>query len=246
VGEPPSGSPHPRERRLGRAPSGFAGLSAPSLEDRFAVVKVRFEIPHEVFLYLISRSHPELVGSIPTSQNLPDGRVLAEFDVAGPHAYDLAGEIGRLPGVLTVTRLTPSGNLTRFNVILKEPSYIHLANEVEVLLRYPRVVQNGEYTVEVAARLSHIRRLVEGLRRISPSVRVLRFSTDALRSYPHRLSPHRHALLRQALSAGYFDVPRRVTLTRFAQRLGRSKSSVSRALALIEKELAEADVVPSG
>jgi len=246
VEDPPSGSLHRPESPSGPAAKKFTGLGAPPIEDRFAVVKVRFEIPHEVFLYTISRAHPELVGTIPTSQNLPDGRVLAEFDVAGPHAYDLGQEIGDLPGVLAVTRLTPSGQLTRFNVVLKEPSYIHLANELEVLLRYPRLVENGEYTVEVAARLSQLRKLVDGLRQISPFVRVLRFSADPMRSSPHRLSPHRSALLRQALSAGYFDVPRRITLTGFAHRLGRSKSSVSRALALIEKELAEADVVTAG
>ena len=111
---------------------------------------------------------------------------------------------------------------------------------METLLRYPRFIQNGEYTVEAAAPVTQIRRLIQELRRISKAVEVLRFGRDRMRTYPPTLTARQNSLLHQALAAGYFDVPRRISLTRFAKRLGRSKSGLSEALALVEQKLAEA------
>ncbi len=48
------------------------------------------------------------------------------------------------------------------------------------------------------------------------------------------------AMFRQALERGYFDVPRRITLTQLARELSRSKSTVSMTLATVERKLAEA------
>ena len=41
------------------------------------------------------------------------------------------------------------------------------------------------------------------------------------------------------MAAGYFAVPRGITLTDLARRLDRSKSAVSEAIAIIERKLLE-------
>jgi len=46
------------------------------------------------------------------------------------------------------------------------------------------------------------------------------------------------------MAAGYFAVPRGITLTALARRLHRSKSSISESLALIEKQLLETALRP--
>jgi predicted DNA binding protein len=52
-------------------------------------------------------------------------------------------------------------------------------------------------------------------------------------------------LLSQAMAAGYFAVPRGITLTDLARRLDRSKSAVSEAIAIIEKKLLESALRPT-
>ncbi|HTT25710.1 MAG TPA: helix-turn-helix domain-containing protein, partial [Thermoplasmata archaeon] len=63
------------------------------------------------------------------------------------------------------------------------------------------------------------------LRKVSPRVRM------------PVLTPSQRTLLLQAVAAGYFDVPRRTSLTRLASRLAKSKSTVSEMLAIVEHKL---------
>jgi predicted DNA binding protein len=58
------------------------------------------------------------------------------------------------------------------------------------------------------------------------------------------LSAAQHQLLNQAMAAGYFAVPRGITLTELARRLNRSKSGISESIALIEKKLFETALRP--
>jgi predicted DNA binding protein len=53
------------------------------------------------------------------------------------------------------------------------------------------------------------------------------------------LTSIQRALFRQALALGYFEVPRRITLTQLAHKVSRNKSSVSTTLATVERKLAE-------
>lgn len=209
--------------------------------DPFAVAKLQFEVPDDPGLLSFTREYSDLAMIVTTSQLRRDGRYMAEVDLVGPFSADWS-EITHFAGVYSVSWLGTIGHLTRLRVVSRPPSYVTLADELEVLLRFPHVVQNGQYTIEAAGRVSRLRRLVRGLRRGSHEVHVQRFCTDFMHARLHGLTPHQYALLQEALSAGYFDVPRRISLTRLAAKLGRSKSTVSRNLALVEKELAESCV----
>ncbi|EQD61199.1 Bacterio-opsin activator, HTH domain protein [mine drainage metagenome] len=54
-----------------------------------------------------------------------------------------------------------------------------------------------------------------------------------------RLTPHQEDLLKRAMAAGYFEVPRQITLTALSQRLGLAPSTLSETLAKVEKKLLE-------
>jgi predicted DNA binding protein len=203
------------------------------------VVRLRFEVPHETSTYLFTHAHPECVLNVIAAQTLSPGRMLSNIEIVAQEGRDYSADLSRVRGIESAARLGPVGPRVRYQIIIQEPSYISLANEHETLLRFPRMVQDGIYTVEVAARVSQLRSLIEGLRRISEKVELVRFGRDLMYTCPPTLSDRQYALLHLALAAGYFDVPRRITLSRLADRLHRSKSSVSQALALIEKVLAE-------
>lgn len=207
-------------------------------------MRLRFELPHTLYLYPFSRAHPDILLELTATQNLSGNRVLAELDLIEPNPEDRTEEMRRLPGVISVARLGPVGPRTRYQGIGEKPSYLVLADELEVLCRYPRFVQNGEHTIEVASRVSQLRKLVKELRELSPEVTLTAFGRDRMRTSPLSLTPHQNALLHEALAAGYYDVPRRVSLTAFALSRGRSKSTTSRSLAVIEKALVEGSTLP--
>jgi hypothetical protein len=242
VGQPQSG---PRSPAVGLAALARPSSSHAAREERLAVVRLRFDVPSSMALHTFTHAHPGLVLRVLSTLSVPGPQVLTDIEMVGEPPVDYSGEMGALPGVRSVARLGPVDTRTRYHIRIDEPVYLTLANEYQTLLRYPRVIQNGEYTVEVAAPVVRLRELIDALRKVSPSVTILRFGHDRMQTCPPTLSPQQFALLQRSLAAGYFDVPRRTTLTALASGLGRSKSSVSRALAVIERELALSSVMAS-
>lgn len=180
-------------------------------------------------------------------QQLADNQHLIEFEVISSELRDYTDELAKMPAITSAKRQSPVGHRTDYLITLGlTPEYMLVATRLGALLRYPRVIENGKLTVEVVARARRLRTLVRRLRQIARDVEVLSFGPGPMRTSIGNLSGRQTALLHRALGAGYFDVPRRINLTRFAQTLGKGKSSVSRALALIEKRLAEATLVSAG
>lgn len=207
-------------------------------------MRLRLELPRTIPIAAFSLAHPELILSFIAGRPSPEGLVLADLDLFGREHQALSEEIAGLPGTVSLSRLGSLDQRTRLQIAFREPSFLSLLDTLRLFLRFPAVLKDGEFTFETAARVSRLRMLVAGLRSSVPTVEVLRFGAEPMRTSPPTLSQRQYVLLHQALSAGYFDVPRRVSLTQLARKLGRSKSTISRALAVIEKELAESSVVP--
>lgn len=207
------------------------------------MVRIQFEIAEDLPLKGFTVAHPDLEAIITATQPLPDGHVVVEFELATPTPEDYTDELARYPHILSVVRVDLVGPRTRYSALIdRTPGYVKVVNEFGALLRYPRVVARGKHTAEVAARTSQIRQVLHGLRAICEEVKVVRFGRGPMRTCPSGLSPRQVALLHHALSAGYYDVPRRITLTGLARGLGRSKSSASRTFALIERQLVESQL----
>lgn len=212
--------------------------------ERFAVVKVRFDLPAGIPLGDFSRTHPEAVLHLRRFQVLPAHRILAEWDYFGPSDPAILEEVRRLPDVISASPVALTDSLSRAQLVTEQPNWLALEDELRVLYRHPIVVQNGEVTLEVAAPVSRLDRLLESLRRLKLMVRVVRFGRDPLISYPPTLTTRQRTLLVQALAAGYFDVPRRISLTDLAEKLHRSKSTLSQVLRRVQQRLAEASAGP--
>lgn len=220
------------------------GSDRTSLLGRLAVVKVRFELPHELPMSAFSRMHPEAVLRLMRFKALPKNRMLGEWEYVGPFDSGIFNEVSQLTDVTSVAPIVASDSLARAQLVSQQPAWLALERDLRLLYRHPMILQGGSVTLEVAAPISRLKRLLERLRRTTPAVSVVRFGRDPLTNCPPTLSVHQRTLLLQALAAGYFDVPRRITLTRLANRLHRSKSAVSEALALVEQRLAEASATP--
>ena len=232
----------PRARKVPRAEATPDERDRSGKEERFAVVKLRFEIPPGGLYFRVSKNFPEGVVEVMADHVLPGRRMLVEMQLAGPKTSEMIRGLEREPGVVSVSPVPTPGPIKRVRMITRTPPFILVSRDLEVLIRFPRFIQDGVFTIEVASRVSQLRKLIQGLRRVYVAVDVVRFGRDRMRTYPPTLTPYQDALLHMALGAGYFDVPRRITLTGLATRMGKSKSSLSRRLAIVEKKLAESAV----
>jgi predicted DNA binding protein len=209
-----------------------------SQPDRLAIMKLEIGNLSSLWYDGFSRRHPELVLEATSVTTLPGNDTLGEYEIYGP-PEDWTNEISESPDVVEVERLGDSPEFGRYRIRYRRSPLIALATELEVLVRYPRTIRNGTLSCEVIARISQLRRAVDALSRAGSEPRLVSLRRDSLRSVRMTLTPTQRILLRQALALGYFEVPRQITLTRLAEKVSRSKSSVSTTLATLERKLAE-------
>jgi predicted DNA binding protein len=199
-------------------------------------MKLEFEMARESWYYSFTTRHPEQVVEVTNLLLVPDNKTLAEVEIYGP-TVDWTDEIAGFFDVVEVERLGMLPALGRYRVRYSTTQFVSLANELEVMIRFPRTVQNGMLTCETIARLSQLRRLTAALRVLGHDPRITSLRRDSLRSVRFSLTASQRALFRQALGLGYFEVPRRISLSQLAEKVSRSKSSVSEMLAVVERKL---------
>jgi hypothetical protein len=211
----------------------------PTDTDRLAIVKIELDLRQSSWVAGFSRKHPDLLLEIHSALRLRGNQILTDIEVFGP-PKDWGPEISALPGVAEVSRLAVPPEFGRYRVLYRLSSVQALVAQFEVLLQYPLTIQNGVCSAEVVDRLSRIRRLVAALRASGYDARLVSLRQESLRSRRPNLTRVQREVFNQAVASGYFHVPRQITLTQLAERLSRSKSSVSETLAVVERKLAEA------
>jgi predicted DNA binding protein len=88
-------------------------------------------------------------------------------------------------------------------------------------------------------RHSELRTVLEFAARTASAFQVISIRRRPLRSHLPVFTDAQHELLTKAMAAGYFAVPRGITLTELARRLDRRKSGISEAIAIVERKLLE-------
>jgi predicted DNA binding protein len=195
-------------------------------------------LPTSVWLSSFSRRHPELLIEAHNTLTVARHQTLAEFEIFGP-SRDWTSEIASFPDVIRVERMHVVPGLGRYRIRFRQPIHLRLAEKLEMSFRYPRTVSNGVVRLETVAQAHEIRRLVAELQSGGCRPRLVSIRRGNVRPTRPALTPVQRQLFRQAVAAGYFEVPRRINLTGLAQKVGRSKSTVSHTLAVVERKLVE-------
>lgn len=229
------GPPRPGQKGSGNARSPEFAAETPN---RLAIMRLETKIPDTSWLGPFTRRHPNLVIECLSIVALPGDEFLGEYEIFGP-PEDWTSEISTSPNVVDAQNLKALSNVGRYQVRFRQVVVAALAAHLAIIVRYPRTIENGILKVEVIATVRKIRRLVQALTEAGNEPRLVSLRRDALRSEPVLLTPVQRVLFRQALALGYYEVPRRITLTGLAQQVSRSKSTVSRTLALVDKKLAK-------
>lgn len=247
-----AGSLAPSDRRPRSVPSArssrrLAQLRATSDEgpsDRLFLATLRIRIPESLWTGAFSRAHPGV-----RLEALNQGEVTAETSVSdywisGTPPGVWATEIARYADVVRVDSLAEVGDGSLYRIVYRNPPVIYLYRRLRLPLQFPLRIQAGHISWEIAARYSEFQEFLAHARRADPDVKIVSIRRGPLRSHLPMLTDGQRTLLAHAMAAGYFAVPRGITLTALARKLNRSKSSISESIALIEKKLLETALQP--
>ena len=150
-----------------------------------------------------------------------------------------AAEIASYPDVVGVESLAQVGEGCLYRITYRNPPVVYLYRRLHLPLQFPLRMQAGMIEWEVAARYSDFQEILAHAREVDPQAKVTSIRQRPLRYHLPALTERQHGLLTEAMAAGYFAVPRGITLTALARKLNRSKSGLSESIALIEKKLLE-------
>lgn len=200
---------------------------------------VRLRIPDRTWIGPFTRRHPSITVEILGRSEIDERTLVADVWISGRGAGAWSREIGEFRDVERAECLAEVGNGYLYRVRFRSPPIVALYRSLEVPLPFPIRARAGSIRWEVVARPPAFDRIMEFAHGIDPAARTTWTRRPPLVDHVPSLTASQRALLHRAIEAGYFAVPRRVSLTELARASNRSKSSVSDALARIEESLLE-------
>ncbi len=187
------------------------------------------------------RAHLEILGRLDVGR----GEMLTDLRIASPEPELWAEEIAHLPTVRRAELLSESPDATLVRVTHSDRGFLPVLARVQVLRQFPFPVENGVARWTIISQESRLRRLLDELKRASPGVQVEAVHSRIGTGVIDTLTARQKEIFERAMALGYFEVPRGVSLTELAERLGISKSTLSEALAIIERKMLSERVPPA-
>ncbi len=172
------------------------------------------------------------------------GRSVSDYWISGSPPGVWAREIASHSDVTKVDSLAEVGEGSIYRITYQNPPIVGLYQRLGLPIQFPIRMQAGSITWEIVARYSDFQKVMTHARAVDPNVAIVSIRRRPLRTHLPLLTEAQHELLNQAMAAGYFAVPRGITLTALARKLNRSKSGISESIALIEKKLFETALRP--
>jgi len=190
-------------------------------------------------MYQFTTAHPSVQLDVVDRLEVGRGRVLFEVRVSSERPESWTEEIRRLPEVRDVELIDATERSSTYRVLFAGPTFIPLAKRLKLPRQFPFPVRDGVATWTVVGAEQKVRRMLQDLSASGVPMRVESIRRGALGEVSGNLTDRQRDVLRQAISEGYFDVPRRTSLTELAARVGVAPSTLSVTLAVIEKKIVE-------
>lgn len=201
------------------------------------LLRVKFALPRSIWLSVLTRRHPDCRVEVRDRMILKNRFMLTEARFYGGDTGRWAREVGQCADVSRVKVVARQDSNCLVWVTHRIASVTQLCRELEVIPQYPFWAANGHTTWEVLGRAVALRRFVDSLSHLVFSVRIEAVATANEEVPPSALTERQVQLFRLAMDEGYFEVPRRISLTELAGRASLSKSTLSRTLAVAEGKL---------
>jgi predicted DNA binding protein len=197
------------------------------------VCRLRLRLPAPSWLHVMTTRHPETSFDV-LGYEMVGNRT--RFDIM-VHIGDITGWVNELRSLSDVTDVTPLGSTQIATTLRVEYNGYGLISEcyrLHLILRTPCTVREGTVVMVLAGPEENIREFATKFHDLGVQVEAVYHSEGKERSL---LTPRQSEIFHRALAAGYFEVPRRVTLTELAAMTGVAVSSLSEMLAVVEKKL---------
>lgn len=193
-------------------------------------IRIEVRLPEGHWAGDVTRSHPSAVLRIDEHMPLQKGRGTAKASCS----EDIAQTVGLHPGIEEVRAFDK--HQFAVDIIAGGGGFLKPLLKVGVIPQTPFEVRDGWVDWTIACAQGKVRALIAGFDEEKIPYRLL--STRGVSS--RMLTPRQRQVFDAATQEGFYDVPRRITLTALAVKLDVAKSTLSAQLQRIESTVIHA------
>lgn len=195
--------------------------------------RIRVDLPPDTWVHAVSTAHPE--ATLRVLAALSEGRTgVGLLDVVGV-TDALLDAMRDQQGVTALDVLARDDERALVRFETTQPFVLLSARASGVPLEHPVTVRDGTATLRVTAPRDRLRALRDQFERDDIEARVEAVSPSTPDGSV--LTDRQRAVLERAVELGYYETPRRVTLSDLAADLGVAKSTLSETLHRAESTL---------
>ncbi len=212
--------------------------SASRLGPEVTLCKFSIPLPENscVFEY-VTRKYPDVTIHYLSAMITGKDELTSDAEMLGPSVTGrLNQEMMQHEGTKRVEVLSFSEGHGLYRIVEPLCPSIQLLRDLKLLPRYPFPIVKTRCNVVIAGTEAQIRELYARLKESVPGTVILSVRHGELGAQSI-LTPRQLEAFRKAVSAGYYDVPRRTSLKDLADFMGVSKSSLWETMATVERKL---------
>ncbi|TFG09738.1 MAG: hypothetical protein EU535_08805 [Promethearchaeota archaeon] len=198
-------------------------------------IKLHIQVPDEKWLAKFNKKYPELIFQIMSKFLLDTRTGMTLFQVKGITVKQFLNEFRELSEEITFQILFEGEDFAILNVKTEDPWILSALIKTELLISYPVTIKNSAIMLDI---LSERHKIDEFL--IELESKKISYSLKSIGYYNNSalLTDKQNEILTLGLKYGYFDIPRKLSLSNFAEKVGVSPSALSEMLRRINKKLA--------
>jgi hypothetical protein len=207
-------------------------------DNTLAVIKIKF--PEDIWIHELFKKfydiHMEIQYFLPYDLEKSIGNAVIEI-----RHWDIEliiQEIKDHSSVRDFNILEREENRVKFNVKTKDPYLLNAAIKCGVLIDFPVKVEEGWAYWNLISSRKGIDVLLSDFEEKGLKFELLKIgiSHRELGNEKNQISFEEQQILQKAIEEGFFDVPRKISLEKLANQMGKSKSTLSVALRKIIKK----------
>ncbi|RQG96829.1 helix-turn-helix domain-containing protein [Natrarchaeobius oligotrophus] len=191
-------------------------------------------MPEQVWIQQVSTEYPEatfrVLAAVPGAES---GFALVR--VTGPDVPEVVSDVEAHPQITELTLVQWTDDEATIHFETTAPLLLFSSRESGMPIELPVEIRDGEATVEVAGSRERLAELAEQLEQFG-----LRYRIDNVTERLHEsqlLSDRQLEVVAAAVEQGYYDTPRRCSLTELADHLDIAKSTCSETLHRAEEAI---------
>lgn len=208
------------------------------------VGRIRLTLPRENLIARLTLQYPGSVFRLVDRIPMGDGKTfLTRFEVDGVDPGIVERAIYTHEDVTEVWLAAGGPDGRSWVLRVHGPPYIPSLQKFNVLRWLPAIFRDGKCDWTVLSPRAEWEPFLADLRRRLPGVEVLSVGVQSLRGVEGPLTPRQAEAYRMAILEGYYEFPRRISLSDLASKMHRSKSGLHEVLARAERKMLRMDFV---